>query len=190
MNRNEALALLGEYVKNEALVRHMLAVEAAMARYARRFGENEYQWRLVGLLHDFDYERFPEPPDHTQKGAEILRELGVDEDIIGAVLSHADWNLDTYPRDSLLRKTLFAVDELCGFVYAVALMRPNRLDGLSARSVKKKLKQKSFAAAVSRDDIHNGAEALGIPLDEHIEECVAALADIKDALGLQADEAT
>ncbi len=184
MDRETALALLGEFVKNDALIRHMLAVEAAMGRYAARFAEDQATWRLVGLLHDFDYERFPEPPDHTRQGAKILRARGADEQVVGAILSHAEWNLDEYPRDTLLRKTLFAVDELCGFIYAVALMRPERLNGLAAKSVKKKLKQKSFAAAVSRDDIYSGAELIGIPLDEHINECVAALSGIAAQLGL------
>jgi putative nucleotidyltransferase with HDIG domain len=184
MNRNDAMKLVQDHVKNEALIRHMVAVEAAMGHYAQKFDEDEHTWRLVGLLHDFDYERFPEPPDHTRKGAEILREHGVDEIVIGAILSHADWNLDDFPRDTLLRRTLFAVDELCGFIYAVALMRPDRMNGLKAKSVKKKLKQKSFAAAVSRDDIVNGAESLGIPIDEHIDECIQAMTSVVDALGL------
>ena len=184
MDRTEALALLGEYVKSEALVRHMLGVEAAMARYAARFGEDESVWRLTGLLHDFDYERFPEPPAHTREGAKILRRRGVDEEIVGAILSHADWNLDEYPRDTPLRKTLFAVDELCGFIHAVARVRPQRLVGMMAKSVRKKMKQKAFAAAVSRDDITSGAELIGVPLDEHINECIAALSTIAAELGL------
>lgn len=184
MNRDEALALLHEYVKNDALVKHMLAVEAAMAFYANHFGEDENLWRIVGILHDFDYERFPNPPDHTREGAKILRDKGVDETVIGAIMSHAEWNLDEYPRNTPLRKSLFAVDELCGFIVAVALVRPAKLDGMKPSSVKKKMKAKSFAAAVSRDDIHNGAEELGIPLDEHITNCITALSGIKTELGL------
>ena len=184
MTRDEALALMREYVSNEALVNHMLAVEAAMAFYARKFGADEELWRVTGILHDFDYERWPEPPQHTREGARILRERGVDEQIVGAMLSHAEWNLDEYPRDTPLRKTLFAVDELCGFINACALVRPDRLNGLKAKSVKKKMKQKSFAAAVSRDDITKGAELLDLPLDEHIDNCIAALTPIADVLGL------
>ena len=188
MDRREALALLGEYVKSEALVRHMLGVEAAMARYAARFGEDESVWRLTGLLHDFDYEHFSEPPAHTREGAKILQQRGVDEEIVGAILSHADWNLDEYPRDTPLRKTLFAVDELCGFIHAVARVRPQRLVGMMAKSVRKKRKAKAFAAAVSRDDITHGAELLGVELDEHIEECIAALSTIAEELGLRAPD--
>jgi putative nucleotidyltransferase with HDIG domain len=162
----------------------MLCVEASMTHYARLTGADVDQWSLVGLLHDFDYERWPDPPDHTREGAQILRQHGVDEEIIGAILSHAEWNLDNFPRDTPLRKTLFAVDELSGFIYAVALMRPERLEGLKAKSVRKKMKQKSFAAAVSRDDIVNGAELIGVDLNEHIENCVAALTAVKNELGL------
>ncbi len=188
MDREAAWALLREYVKSKALIRHGLAVEAALGHYARRYGENEELWRVTGLLHDFDYERYPEPPEHTREGAKILRQRGVDEEIVGAMLSHAAWNVEEYPRDTRLRKTLFAVDELCGFIHACALVRPARLVGLKAKSVRKKLKQKSFAAAVSRDDIINGAELLGLPLDEHIEECVAALSTIASELGLEAEK--
>ncbi len=185
MNRDEALQLLHEYVTNDALIKHMLAVEAAMAFYAKKFGEDESLWRIVGLLHDFDYERYPEPPDHTREGARILRERGVDESVVGAILSHAEWNLDDYPRDDQLRKTLFAVDELCGFIVAVGLVRPDGLDGMKPSSVKKKMKAKAFAAAVSRDDIRNGAETLGIELDDHIANCIEALQSIKTDLGFE-----
>ncbi len=184
MNRDDALTLLHEYVRNDALIKHMLAVESAMGFYARFFEEDEDLWRLVGLLHDFDYERFPNPPEHTREGARILRENGVDEVVVGAVLSHAEWNLDGYPRDTLLRRTLFAVDELCGFIVAVALVRPDRLVGMKPSSVKKKMKAKSFAAAVSRDDIQQGAEILGLSLDEHIANCITALTAIQSDLGL------
>ena len=184
MTREEAWTLLTEYTPSRSLRKHSLAVEAAMRYYARHFSEPEELWGLVGVLHDFDYERWPEPPDHTRKGAEILRERGVDEIVVGAILSHAEWNLDDYPRDTLLRKTLFAVDELCGFTTAVALMRPEKLVGMAAKSVKKKMKQKSFAAAVSRDDILNGAELLELSLDEHINHTIQALQSIASELDM------
>ncbi|MCH7873314.1 MAG: HAD family hydrolase, partial [Planctomycetes bacterium] len=141
-------------------------------------------WRLTGLIHDFDYERWPTPPDHTREGAKILREKGVDDDVIGAIMSHAEWNLDDYPRDTPMRKALFAVDELCGFITACALVRPTKLDGLVPKSVKKKMKTAAFAAAVSRDDIRNGAELLDVPIDDHITNCVAALQSVAGELGL------
>ena len=184
MNREQAWELLCEFTQSESLRKHALAVEAAMRHYARLLGEDEELWGVVGLLHDFDYERWPQPPEHTREGARILRERGVDEEIIGAVLSHTDWNQDEYPRDRPLRKVLFAVDELSGFIVACALVRPQRLEGLKPKSVKKKLKTPSFAAAVSREDIHAGAELLGIPLDEHIANCIAALQTVADRLGL------
>ena len=175
MTRDEAMALLQEYTKSESLIRHALAVEACMGFYAQKFGEDEELWRAVGLLHDFDYEQNPEAPAHTQAGARILRERGVDEAIVGAMLSHADWNVAEYPRDTLLRKTLYAVDELAGFILAVAYVRPDGLNGMMPKSVKKKLKDKSFAAAVNRADVTGGAELLGIDLDEHINNCITAL---------------
>ena len=184
MTREEAWNLLCEYTQSESLRKHALAVEAAMRFYAQKFGEDVEQWGITGLLHDFDYERWPDPPEHTRQGARILRERGVDEEMIGAILSHADWNLDEYPRDRPIRKALFAVDELCGFIVACALVRPNRLDDMTPRSVKKKLKQASFAAAVSREDIRKGAELLGLDLGEHIGNCIAALQGIKAELGL------
>ncbi len=175
MNREQALAILNEYTTNPALIKHALAVEAAMRHYARLNGQDEELWGAVGLLHDFDYERWPDPPDHTRRGAEVLRQRGVDEQIVGAMLSHAQWNQDEYPRDTPLRKTLFAVDELCGFIHAVALVRPERLEDMTPKSVKKKLKTRAFAAAVSREDIDEGAQLLELPLDEHIANCIAAL---------------
>lgn len=184
MNRDEAWALLNEFVKSAALVRHCLAVESAMVFYARRFGEDEHAWSITGLLHDFDYERWPEPPNHTREGAEILRERGAGEQIVGAILSHADWNLDEYPRDTAIRKTLFAVDELCGFIYAAALVRPQRIMGMKAQSVRKKMKQASFAAAVSREDIIRGAELIDLELNDHIDNCIAAMTTIADSLEL------
>jgi len=184
MNRQQAWDILNDYTKNPALIRHGQCVEASMRHYARLGGHDDETWGMAGLLHDFDYERWPEPPAHTREGAAILRRLGADEEIVGAILSHVPWNQDDYPRDRPIRKTLFAADELCGFIYAAALVRPERLSGMTASSIKKKLKQKAFAAAVSREDIHAGAELLGIPLDEHIENCIAALSGIAAQIGL------
>jgi len=184
MTRDEAWNLLCEYTQNDSLRKHALAVEAAMRHYARHFGEDENLWGVVGLLHDFDYERWPNPPAHTREGARILREKGVDEEIVGAILSHGHWSLDEYPRDRPLRKTLFAVDELCGFLIACALVRPTRLEGLEPKSVKKKMKTPAFAAAVSREDIEAGAQLLELPLDDHIRNCIAALQPHAAALGL------
>lgn len=183
-NRDEAWALLTTYVKSPSLLKHCLAVEAAMRHYADLLGGDADAWGVTGLIHDFDYERWPDPPEHTRKGADILRAGGFDEEIVGAVLSHADWNLDDYPRDRPIRKTLFAVDELCGFIMAVALMRPGRLEGMKAKSVKKKLKQKSFAAGVNRHDIDAGAALLALDLDTHIEHCITAMDHIAADLGL------
>jgi putative nucleotidyltransferase with HDIG domain len=183
MTRDEAWDLLKEYTKSESLIKHALAVETAMRHYAARFGENAETWGVTGLIHDFDYERWPNPPDHTREGAKILRERGADEEIVGAVLSHAEWNQDEYPRDRPMRKTLFAVDELCGFVTAVAYVRPEKLNGMTASSVRKKMKQKSFAAAVKREDIEKGAELLGLPLDEHITNAIAAMQTVAGPLG-------
>jgi putative nucleotidyltransferase with HDIG domain len=184
MTRDEALALLREYTQSESLVKHALAVEAAMRHYAVRFGGDVEMWGITGLIHDFDYERWPQPPDHTRQGARILRERGVDEEIVGAVLAHGTWNRDEYPLDRPLRKSLVAVDELCGFITAVAYVRPERLQGMAASSVLKKMKQKSFAAAVSREDIERGAELVGLPLNEHIQGVIGAMHGIAKELGL------
>src|SRR5437868_9846592 len=145
MNRSTHLALVREYTKNESLVRHMLAVEAAMRAYARKFGEDEEKWGIVGLLHDFDYEKWPDPPNHPLQGAKILTEHGYPEDVIYAIKSHADYLTDC-PRVSRLDKTLYACDELCGFITACSMVRPEKLVGLAARSVKKKLKSKGVEA--------------------------------------------
>ncbi len=161
----------------------MLAVEAAMRAYARHFGEDEETWGIVGLLHDFDYERWPNPPDHPLQGAKILAEKGCPEQIIYAIKSHADYLTDC-PRVSRLDKTLYACDELSGFVVAVAVVRPEKLVGMQASSVKKKLKQKSFAAAVNRDDITRGAADLGVELDPHIQFVIDALGQSAETLGL------
>ncbi|MBU0639498.1 MAG: HDIG domain-containing protein [Planctomycetes bacterium] len=184
MTRDQAWQLLCEYTESESLRKHGLAVEAAMRFYARHFGEDEEKWGVAGLLHDFDYERWPEPPAHTREGARILREKGVDDELVDAILSHGDWNTDEYPRDRPIRKALFAVDELCGFIIACALVRPTRLEGLTPKSVKKKMKTPAFAAAVSRDDITVGTELIGLPLDDHIRNCVEALQPVAAELGL------
>ena len=185
MSREADLALVREYTKNENLVRHMLAVEAAVRAYARKFGEDEEKWGSVGLLHDFDYERWPDPPNHPLKGSEILKERGYPEDVIYAIKSHADY-LPDCPRKSRLDKTLYACDELCGFITACALVRPMRLAGLDAKSVRKKMKQPSFAAAVRREDITQGASDLGVDLDEHIDFCIQAMQGAASDLGLAA----
>lgn len=175
MERDGAWQLLCDFVAADSLRKHCLAVEASMRHYAALGGHDVERWGLVGLLHDFDYERWPEPPHHTREGATILRGRGLDEEIVGAILSHAHWNLDEYPRDTPLRKTLFAVDELSGFIVACALVRPEQLGGMKPKSVTKKLKTPAFAAAVSRDDIQAGAESLGLPLNDHISNCITAL---------------
>src|SRR5213594_2257194 len=183
MNRDEAWQLLCRCTQSESLRKHALAVEAAMRGYARRFGADVEVWGITGLIHDFDYERWPNPPEHTREGARILRERGVNEEIIGAILSHAEWNWNEYPLDRPIRKTLFAVDELCGFITAVAYVRPEKLTGMTASSVKKKMKQKSFAAAVKREDIEQGAEMIGLPLDDHINHVIAAMQTVAGPLG-------
>lgn len=187
MTREDDWALLNEYTQSQSLIRHMLAVEVAMRAYAKKYGEDEEKWGRVGLLHDFDYERWPDPPDHPLKGSEILKARGYPADVIYAIKSHADY-LEDCPRVSLLDKALYACDELCGFITACALVRPQRLEGLKPKSVRKKLKTASFAAAVNRDDITNGADDLGVELNEHIEFCVAAIRSIADQLDLVATE--
>ena len=186
MTRDDALVLLKEFTKSESLHKHAFAVEAAMRHYAGRSGEDSEIWGLTGLMHDFDYERWPNPPDHTREGARILRERGVPEEVVTAILSHATWNWEQYPLDRPIRKTLFAVDELCGFVTAVAYIRPEKLAGMTASSVRKKMKQKSFAAAVKREDIEQGAQLLNLPLDEHIQNVITAMQGIAKELGLGA----
>jgi predicted hydrolase (HD superfamily) len=190
MNRADALALVHEYTQSEALRRHMYAVEAAMRAYARKSGENEDTWGVVGLLHDFDYERWPNAEhaadrEHPAEGSRILAEKGVGEDLRRAILGHASYC--GVPRDTPLARTLFAVDELCGFLVACALVRPSRsLTDLEVGSVKKKLKDKAFARGVSRDDIRQGAEELGVELDAHIAFVLEALRPIERELGLGA----
>jgi putative nucleotidyltransferase with HDIG domain len=184
IDRSQAFALMCEYTRNEGLRRHMLAVEAAMRAYARKFGQDEETWGIVGLLHDFDYERWPQPPDHPLQGAAILARHGYPDEVIYAIKSHADY-LEDCPRVSLLDKTLFACDELAGFISACALVRPEGIAGLGAKSVRKKMKQKSFAAAVNRDDIVRGAQELNVDLDEHIQFVIEAMSREAATLGLQ-----
>ncbi|MCH7925432.1 MAG: HDIG domain-containing protein [Planctomycetes bacterium] len=184
MNRGRAWDILNQYTKNPALIRHGLCVEAAMRRYADINEADGELWGIAGLLHDFDYERWPDPPDHTREGAKILRNEGFDEEIIGAILSHTPWNLDDFPRDRAIRKTLFAVDELCGLIYAAALVRPERMNGMKTKSIIKKMKQKAFAASVSREDIHEGAELIGLPLADHVNHCIEAISSIAGEIDL------
>jgi len=183
MDRSSALALMHEYTQSESLRRHMLAVEAAMRAYARKFAADEEKWGIVGLLHDFDYERWPDPPDHPLKGAAILAEQGYPADVIYAIKSHADYLTD-FPRVNPIDKALYACDELAGFITACALLRPERLAGMQASSVKKKLKSKGFAASINRDDITRGAADLGVELDEHINFVIGAMQPIAAELGL------
>jgi putative nucleotidyltransferase with HDIG domain len=184
MTRADALALVNEYTKNPALVKHMLAVEAAMRAYARKLGEDEERWGVVGLLHDFDYERWPDPPNHPLKGAEILRERGWPEDVIYTIKSHADY-LPDCPRIRPIEKALYACDELAGFISACALVRPNGITDLTASSVKKKLKSKGFAAKVNREDIDRGAADFGVDLTTHIQFVIDALQPHAAELGLE-----
>lgn len=181
--RDEAYALLTEYTKGESLIKHALAVEAGMRFYAEKLGEDPEHWGAIGLLHDFDYEKYPSLDDHPFRGGEILREKGVDEDLIQTIFSHADHT--GVPRDTLVRRVLFAVDELSGFVTAVALVRPSKkVEEVKPKSVKKKMKDKAFARQVSRDDIRAGAEGLELDLDEHIANVVTAMTGIAPELGL------
>jgi putative nucleotidyltransferase with HDIG domain len=181
MDRSYCLELMKEHVSSVSLRRHMLAVESAMRAYAAKLGEDVELWGAVGLLHDFDYEKWPNPPDHPVQGSLILRDRGFPESLIYAILSHADYLTD-YPRVNILDKALYACDELCGFLMACAYVRPERLEGLTAKSVRKKMKAVSFAAAVNRDDIVRGAADFGVDLDEHIEFCAAAMNSISDQL--------
>ena len=183
MDRAAAWELLCEYTKNENLRKHALAVEACVRVYARKFGEDEEKWSMVGLIHDFDYEIYPNAPDNPMKGSEILKEKGVSEEIRRAILGHA--NYSGVPRDTLLAKVLFACDEVAGFVTACSLVRPDRIVSLEAKSVKKRMKDKAFARSVSREDIIKGAEELGVPLEAHITFCIAAMREIADQLGLE-----
>src|ERR1700722_7971867 len=184
LSRDDAWQLLNEYTKTESLLKHAVAVEVAGRGYARKFGENEEEWGVVALLHDFDYERWPTPDDHPFRGVEILKEKGYPEWVTRAILSHADYS--GVSRDSLLEKTLFACDEMAGFVSAASLVRPSKsvLD-LEAASVVKRMKDKAFARAVKRDDLRAGAELIGLPLEAHITNVILFLRDHADALGLR-----
>jgi predicted hydrolase (HD superfamily) len=184
MNRDEAWQLLTEYTKSDSLLKHAMAVEAALRGYARLFGENEEDWGLVGLLHDFDYERWPSLDDHPFRGCEILQQKGYPEWVTRAILSHADYS--GVPRESRLEKTLWACDEMAGFITAAALVRPSKsvLD-LEAASVVKRMKDKAFARAVKREDLRGGAEILGLPLDQHIANVIGFMRERADALGLR-----
>jgi len=180
---NKALEVMHEFVKNENLRKHMYSVSEAMRQYAKKYGEDEEKWAIVGLLHDFDWEIHPNAEEHPVKGSEILKERGYPEEILRAILSHADYTGVT--RESLMEKTLFAVDELTGFITACALVQPSKkLADVKVESVRKKFKKKEFARQVSRDDMINGAEELGVDLDEHIAFVLNAMRGIEDKLGL------
>src|SRR5438874_8138123 len=183
MNRADAYALMTEYTQNPSLIKHMLAVEAAMRAYARKLGQDEERWGIIGLLHDFDYERWPDPPNHPLKGAAILKEHGYPDDVIYAIKSHADYLTD-YPRVNLMDKALYACDELCGLITAAALVRPAGIADLTAASIRKKMKSKGFARTVNRDDIERGAADFGVELTEHIQFCIDAMKPLADELGL------
>jgi putative nucleotidyltransferase with HDIG domain len=183
LDRDYCLSLLKEYTQNESLLKHAYAVESCVKAYAKKFGQDENYWGNVALLHDFDYEKFPTAEEHPFKGAEILRERNFPEDFIQSILSHADYT--GVKRETLLQKTLFACDELAGFLTAVAYVRPSKsIAEVEVKSVKKKLKDKAFARAVNREDIIKGAEELGIELDEHISFCIEAMKQNKELLGL------
>jgi putative nucleotidyltransferase with HDIG domain len=187
ITRDNAWALLTEFVKGEPLLKHCLGVEAAMREYARHFGEDEELWGFIGLLHDFDFEIHPTLDEHPQDGAPILRERGVPEHVIQSILSHAD-HLNI-PRTTRLELTLAAVDEMSGFVTAVALVRPNKsIDEVTPASVKKKMKDKAFARAVNRDEMRHTADALGVEFDEHIQRVIDGVATIAPRLGLSRSE--
>jgi putative nucleotidyltransferase with HDIG domain len=185
LNRDAAWALLTEYTKSESLLKHAMAVEAAVRGYARKFGEDEDDWGVTALLHDFDYEQWPTLGDHPNKGSEILRAKGYPDWMIRAILSHA-MEITGVTRDTPLEKTLFACDELSGFISAASLVRPSKsvLD-LEASSVKKRMKDKAFARGVKREDLVAGAELLGLPLDEHITNVIGFIREKADDLGLR-----
>lgn len=191
-SRDEALAIVHEYTASDSLRKHMLAVEAAMRAYAIHFGEDPERWGLAGLVHDFDYERFPNAShsateEHPAEGVRILRGKGFPEDVLTAILGHATYS--GVPRDSKMAKTLFAVDELTGLITATALVRPNRsVMEVEAKSVRKKMKDKAFARGVSREDVINGAADLGVDLDEHIAFVISAMQAVAPSLGLAGSE--
>jgi putative nucleotidyltransferase with HDIG domain len=185
MNRADAYALLAEYVKDISLIRHMLAVEAALRAYARKLGQDEETWGIVGLLHDFDYERWPDPPNHPLKGSEILKERDYPDDVIYAIKSHADY-LPDCPRVHRLDKALYACDEITGLITATARLRPNGITDLTAASVLKKMKNKNFARGVRREDVERGAADFGVELAGHIQFVIDAMKTVADDLGLRA----
>jgi predicted hydrolase (HD superfamily) len=181
MNREQALHILYEYTKTDPLRKHAYSVEAAMRAYAKKYGENEELWGSIGLIHDFDYEMYPD--QHPLKGSEILTEKGIAEDVRRIILGHADFS--GVPRDTLAAKVLYAVDELCGFIIAVTLVRPTRsLSEVNVSSVRKKMKDKRFAARVNREEISNGARELNVELDQHIQFVITALVPVAAELGL------
>ena len=181
MDREFALNLLHEFTETESLRKHAYAVEAAMRAYAKKYGENEDLWSCVGLIHDFDYEKYPE--EHPNKGNEILKERGISEELRNIILGHADYT--GVPRETLMAKTLYAVDELCGFISAVTLVRPTKsLSDVKLKSVKKKLKDKNFAAKVNREEIRKGPEELGEEFDQHVEFVIQALVPVAEKIGL------
>ena len=182
--RNDAYQLMTSHVKNENLQKHMLAVEAALRFYARKYGEDEELWAMTGLLHDCDYEEYPDLHEHTQVLAGWLRDAGYDERIIYAILAHNDLNVATHPRNNLLSHALYACDEVTGMITATALVRQKTLPGLPVASVRKKMKTKGFAAGVNRDDLVKGATELGVDLDEHIANVIEAMSSIAHQLGL------
>ena len=183
--RNDAFALMTTHVKNESLQKHMLSVEVAMRFYARKYSEDEELWAMTGLLHDFDYEEYPDLHEHTQVAARWLHDAGYDERIIYAILAHNDLNQETHPRSDLLSKALFACDEVTGMITATALVRPDKsILGLEVSSVRKKMKTKGFAAGVHREDLVKGAEELGVDLNEHIAFVITAMSSIAPQLGL------
>ncbi len=184
ISRDDAYALMTEYTQGESLRKHMLAVEAAVRGYARTWGEPEEDWAVVALLHDFDYEQYPDAADHPFRGVEILKEKGYPEWVTRAILSHADYS--GVVRESRLEHTLYACDEMSGFVTAAALVRPSKsVMDLEAASVMKRMKDKAFARAVSRDDLRRGAEEIGLPLDQHITNVIAFMRERADELGLR-----
>ena len=183
LDRNFCLGILKEYTKSESLLKHAFAVESCVRAYAEKFNQDVEYWGNVALLHDFDYEMYPTENEHPFKGSEILKEKGFSEEFRNAILSHADYS--GVKRETLLQKTLFACDELAGFITAVTYVRPSKsIDEVEVKSVKKKLKDKAFARAVNRDDITKGSEELGIPLDDHINFCINAMKKNKELLGL------
>ncbi len=189
--RNDAYELMTSHVKNENLRKHMLSVEVTMRFYARKYGEDEELWAMTGLLHDCDYEEYPDLREHTQVLAGWLREGGYDERITYAILAHNDLNLATHPRNTLLAHALYACDEVTGMITATALVRPNKsIIGLEVSSVRKKMKTKGFAAGVNRDDLFKGAAELGVDLDEHIAFVISAMSSIADTLGLAGIQAS